>query len=77
MKKINYGFTVAEALITLLIIGVAAVLILPVFYNTVHEKLVERQHTVFMSKFKEGLHRMRVNEELTKNTHQLKNLLKG
>ena len=68
MLKLNkLGFTLAETLIAMMIIGVVAVLIIPNFLNNINEKTLEKQKEVFSKKFQEGLSQMRVDDKLAEN----------
>ncbi|MCR4881595.1 MAG: hypothetical protein K6A44_06565 [bacterium] len=58
------AFTLAETLITLLVIGVVAVLTIPALTQQITECTLGKQRDVFSKKFAEGLRQMRVDEKL-------------
>ncbi|MCR4881581.1 MAG: type II secretion system GspH family protein [bacterium] len=58
------GFTLAETLITLLVIGVVAALTIPSLMQQINEYTLNKQRTVFEKKFTDGLRQMRVDEKL-------------
>ncbi|MCR4880838.1 MAG: type II secretion system GspH family protein [bacterium] len=62
--SVVYGFTLAETLITLLVIGVVAALTIPALNQQISEYTLNKQKTVFEKKFAEGLRQMRVDEKL-------------
>jgi len=53
------GFTLAETLITLMTIGIVAVLVIPQFINNIGDTAFEKQRDVAQKKFIEGLRQMR------------------
>ena len=66
-NKILYkitAFTLAETLITLLVIGIVVVLTLPALMQQVGEYTLKKQRDVFGRKFEEGLQQMRVDGKL-------------
>ncbi len=64
MKK--RAFTLAEVLITIVTLGILAVMVLPSFHSGINDKVYENSKKVFKGKFKEALHRMRVDGALAK-----------
>ena len=58
------GFTLAETLITLMVIGVVAVLTIPALTTQVNEYILQKQKDVFSKKWAEGLRQMRVDGKL-------------
>ncbi|MCR4881757.1 MAG: type II secretion system GspH family protein [bacterium] len=58
------GFTLAETLITLLVIGVIAVLTIPALIQQIGDYTLSKQRTVFSRKFEEGLKQMRIDGRL-------------
>ena len=67
LKSKKLGFTLAEVLITLMVIGIIAVLIMPSFINFLNNHILERQREVFSKKFEEGLSQMRVDDKLAEH----------
>ena len=63
MKK--RAFTLAETLITLLVIGIVAALTIPSLMQNINEYTLGKQRDVFEKKFHEGLRQMRVVEKLS------------
>ncbi|MCR4881347.1 MAG: type II secretion system GspH family protein [bacterium] len=59
------AFTLAETLITLLVIGVVAVLTIPSLMLQINEYTLAKQRAAFEKKFSEGLRQMRVDEKLS------------
>ncbi len=75
----KYAFTLAETLITLLIIGVVAVLTIPALAQNISDYTLSKQRTVFEKKFDEGLKQMRVDgklEETYESTEDFVNKMK-
>ncbi|MCR4880656.1 MAG: type II secretion system GspH family protein [bacterium] len=58
------AFTLAETLITLLVIGVVAVLTIPTLMQQIGDYTLKKQRTVFERKFDEGLKQMRIDGKL-------------
>jgi len=58
------GFTLAETLITLMVIGVIAVLVIPQFINNINEKDLEKEREVTAAKLLEGLYQMKADDAL-------------
>ena len=67
MKKRILAFTLAETLTTLIVIGVIAVIALPALKGNVDEKTLDSQQKVFNQKLNDGLHRMQIKGELTRD----------
>ena len=63
-KKEKKAFTLAETLITLLIIGVVAVLTIPTLTTQINEYILQKQKDVFSKKWVDGLSQMRVDGKL-------------
>ncbi|MCR4880449.1 MAG: hypothetical protein K6A44_00645 [bacterium] len=61
------GFTLAETLITLLVIGVVAVLTIPALTQQITNYTLNKQKKVFSTKWAEGLRRMRVDGKLAES----------
>ena len=59
------GFTLAEVLITLTVIGVVAALTLPTLISTMHTNAMERKEKVFKLRLVHGLREMAVKSRLT------------
>ena len=64
------AFTLAETLITLMVIGVVAALTIPALMQQIGDYTLEKQRDVFSKKFAEGLRQMRVDEKLSENTQR-------
>ena len=65
VSKSKKGFTLAEVLITLTVIGVVAALTLPTLISTMHTKAMERKEKVFKLRLVHGLREMAVKSRLT------------
>ncbi len=62
------GFTLAEVLITLGIIGIVATLTMPALLANYRQKTFETSHTVFQSRLYEALRRMNVADDFYHNS---------
>ena len=60
----NKAFTLAETLITLLVIGVVAALTIPALMQNISDYTLSKQRKVFTEKFNEGLRQMRIDGKL-------------
>ena len=67
MKQKILGYTLAEVLTTLLVIGVVAVITMPVLINGIYERVLEGQNKTFNSKFNDVLHLMQIKGALAKH----------
>ena len=65
MKKKKHGFTLAEVLITLAVIGVVAAMTLPTLISRMHTKAMERKEQMFKVRLVQGLRDMAVKSRLT------------
>ena len=61
---VRCGFTLAEVLITLGVIGIVATMTLPTLLNTLHTKATERKREVFERRLLKGLNEMAVQSTL-------------
>ena len=59
------GFTLAEILITLAVIGVVAAMTLPTLISTMHTKAIERKEQIFKHRLTNGIREMAVKSTLT------------
>ena len=64
MKKNIKAFTLAETLITLMVIGVVAALTIPALMQQINGYTLQKQKDVFSKKWQEGLRQMRVDGKL-------------
>ena len=63
-KKEKKAFTLAETLITLMVIGVVAALTIPALMQQIGDYTLQKQKDVFSKKWQEGLRQMRVDGKL-------------
>ncbi len=68
LQKVGNGFTLAEVLITLAIVGVVAAMTIPTLIAKINEKVTENQKKVFEAKVLKGLNLTRTAGELN-NTY--------
>lgn len=63
--KAQKGFTLAEVLITLAIIGIIATIILPVFVNNVMQRVCDSASDLIVKKIKEATRQMNADDDLS------------
>ena len=64
MRKIRFGFTLAEVLITLAIIGVVAAMTIPTLINKYQDRVLETQYRKGISVLANGINLMMAREEV-------------
>jgi len=63
MEKLKHGFTLAEVLITLAIIGVVAALTIPTLWDKINSKVSENRQEVIEDRLLDGINRYSAMED--------------